>query len=166
MGILAGIDHYIIVLPIDAMMVSCVLIHPKKWLSTSLWFALGSALGAISIAYFTNLLGLHFIESYFPGLAQSSYWSWAQTFFATQGIWFIFLSAAAPLPQQPAMIIAALASVALWKIAIVVILGRLFKFILIGYLAYHAPDKLQRLWPLRKELEAFDVPIDTSVKEK
>lgn len=166
MGLLAGLDHYIIILPIDAMMVSCVLIHPKKWVSTALWFAFGSALGAISIASFTTALGLPFIDAYFPALTQSSHWNWAQSFFATQGIGFIFLSAAAPVPQQPAMIIAALASVALWKIALVVSLGRLLKFIVIGYLAYHAPEQLQRLWPIRKELEAFEVPVQQSVADK
>lgn len=166
MGFLAGIDHYILVFPVDAMIVSAVLIHPRKWISLSVCFALGSAVGALSIAYFTTVFGPHFIESYFPNVIQSSYWAWTQSFFTSHGLWLILLAAAAPVPQQPAMIVAALAAVPLWKIAALLSLGRFFKFFLIGYLAASAPAKLRKLWPLKRELEEFDVPTEVKGKRK
>ena len=160
MVLLAGVDHYVLVFPVDPMIIFSVLLHPKKWFSISFWFALGSFLGAFSIAYFTALWGPQFIDSYFPMLVQSAYWKWAQDFFTTHGVWFILLSSAAPMPQQPTMMISALAAVPLWKIAGMLWLGRLFKFCLIGYLASHAPKKLARLWPLKQELEEFEVPLE------
>lgn len=161
LGFLAAIDHYVIVFPIVGMLVSSIFLQHKKWFSLSIWSAVGSWFGAWVLAWIANSFGLSFIESYFPKMLQTPAWDWAHQFFYNHGVWLVFLMGLAPLPQQPPVIIAALAGTPLLEIGAVLLAARLIKFTFIGYIASHAPQKLRRFRSLRKELD--ELHVDTPV---
>lgn len=162
LGFLAAIDHYVIVFPIVGMLISSVFLQHRKWLSLSLWSAIGSWFGAWLLAGIAQFFGLIFIQSHFPKMLETPAWEWAHHFFSQHGVWLVFLMGLAPLPQQPPVIIAAIAGASVWEIGIVLLAARLIKFTLIGYLASHAPQKLSRFRSLRKELTELHVETPTS----
>ena len=82
--------------------------------------------------------------------------------FSHYGLIVLFLVAATPVFQHPAVILAALAGTALAEITAVVLLGRLLKFYLMGYLASHAPRLLAKVWGIQGELR--DVGVDLTDK--
>lgn len=153
----AGIDHYVLVFPILGMMVSSVFIAPKKWLSIGMWSACGSWLGAWLLSWIAQSQGLAFVESQFPLMMESSAWQLAEKFFSQFGVWIVFLGGLAPMPQQPTVIIAALAGTPLLEIGAYLLLARLIKFGLLAYLASHAPEKLSRYREVKTELEELHV---------
>lgn len=155
--LLAGLDHYVLVFPILGMMASSIFLCHRKWFSLSLWSALGSWAGAWLLAWLAQNLGISFIENYFPEMLQTTLWAWMQSFFVQYGLWLLLLVGLAPMPQQPAVIIVALAGTSLVQIAVVLLLAKLIKFLLIGYLASHAPQKLARFREVRGELEELHI---------
>lgn len=163
LGFIAAIDHYVILFPILGMMISSIFLQPRKWFSITIWCAFGSWFGALCLAFIARYYGLAYIELHFPQMLQSPMWDWAHDFFFHHGIWLVFLLGMAPLPQQPPVIIAALAGTPLTEIAVVLLVARLIKFIFIGYLASHAPQRLKLFSGLRKELDELHVETPASL---
>lgn len=153
----AGMDHYVLALPILGMMVSSIFLAPKKWFSITIWSATGSWVGAWILAWISQNLGLSFIQTYFPAMLEAAIWESAQRFFSQLGTWLLFASGLAPVPQQPATIIVALAGTSLMQMAWVMLAAKLLKFGLIGYLASHAPQRLSRFKEVRGELEELHI---------
>ncbi|PIS11467.1 MAG: hypothetical protein COT73_03765, partial [Bdellovibrio sp. CG10_big_fil_rev_8_21_14_0_10_47_8] len=116
MAILAAMDHFVIVLPVDGMLVSSILISPKRWLRLVFAFTLGSALGAFSIGFLVHWIGVEVFRDIWPSMFDSSLWIWMEDFFKAHGSIVVLLSAMSPSPQQPAVIITALAGGSLWPI--------------------------------------------------
>lgn len=155
--LLAGIDHYVIFIPTVGLTVSSVFLTPKRWLSLALWTACGSCLGAWLLGMLAQHLGLSFIESYFPALLQTPSWGWAHGFFSQYGAWVVFVAGLAPFPQQPAVVIAAIAGTQLVKIGAVLLVANVLKFCFLSYLASHAPQKLNRISEVREELDKLHI---------
>lgn len=153
----SGLDHYVGVFPILGMMASSIFLASKKWLSLSVWCALGSWVGACILAWLSQNLGLNFIEATFPAMLESTLWTWTQNFFLQYGVWLLFFVALAPMPQQPAVIIVALAGTPISEMAVVMLIAKLMKFGLIGYLASHAPQRLNKLKDVRGELKDLHI---------
>jgi membrane protein YqaA with SNARE-associated domain len=135
LGLLAGLDLFVLVVPTDALLVSTVIVRPRRWPLVSLVLALGSAIGAWLMARF------------FSGGAVPSRW------IDVYGPWAIGLNALGPLPQQPLVAAAALAGISGAAIFISTFFGRLLKYLILGYLASHAPRLLSRIPGLRFEME-------------
>jgi membrane protein YqaA with SNARE-associated domain len=153
----AGIDHYVIFIPTVGLMVSSVFLTPKRWLSIALWTACGSCLGAWLLGVLAQQLGLSVIESYLPKLLHTPMWDWAHGFFSSYGAWVVFVAGLAPFPQQPAVVIAAIAGTPLVKIGVVLLIANTLKFGFLGYLASHAPQKLNRIGEVRDELDKLHI---------
>ncbi len=163
MSFIAAIDHFVFIFPIDAMIVSNVFIHPKKWKSMAIWFAVGSALGAVLIAILARHFGMTFVEYFFPAIPDTAAWKWAVEFFEVHGLWLVFLTAILPAPQQPTMIVVGFSQVSLIQIAIGLFIGRIIKFLIIAAVTALAPERLKNLWGIQGELHELD-EIPTSQK--
>ncbi|HSB94896.1 MAG TPA: hypothetical protein VLC91_00495, partial [Spongiibacteraceae bacterium] len=161
----AGIDHYVIFIPTVGLMASSVFLTPKRWLSIALWTACGSWLGAWLLGVAAQHLGLSFIETYFPRLLQTPMWGWAHGFFSDYGAWVVFVAGLAPFPQQPPVVIAAIAGTPLVTIGAVLLIANVMKFGFISYLASHAPQKLNRIGEVREELHKLHVEPPTAVTD-
>lgn len=166
-ALLALLDNFIIVVPTDGLLISSSLVKPKRWVWFALVISIGSTIGAAGLAYFVQALGLPWIVDHFPTVQQSSTWQITENFFNQYGIIVVFVVAASPLFQQPSIILASVAGSPLWTIVTFVFAGRLLKFLLIGYLASHAPKLLSKLWGMRDEMaEAGIDTADLNAKRK
>ena len=158
LGFLAAIDHFVVIVPTDGLLVSSAMLTPKRWFFLALSVALGSTLGGVVLGAVVQLHGLPWIESHYPALLQSEFWSVTTKYFDQYGLFAVFLMAATPLAQQPVVVLASLAKTPLGLMALVVFAGRLIKFLIMAYIGSHAPRLLARLWGVKGDLK--DVGID------
>ncbi len=132
---LAAIDLYILIVPLEAVLVTSVLLNRKRWISIALWMVLGSAVGALSLAFLSHHYGPHFVEAVSPGLLNSETWIKTVHFLDDWGIWAMALIAASFLPQQPAVIVAGLSRMSLGMIVLSVVIGRAGKYLVFAFAA-------------------------------
>lgn len=163
-GLLAFADLFLIVIPTDGLLVSAVMLSPRRWIYAAVVVSIGSSLGAYALAYVIHLHGLPFLLHLSPGIDQSSAWTWTSQLMSEWGTWGVFLIALSPLMQHPAIALAALAGMPESKIFAVVFAGRILKYLFLSWLATHAPGMLNRLWGLQYELE--EVGLKDSGKSK
>ena len=165
-AILAGLDHFIVIIPTDGLLVSGVLLNPRRWVITFLCIAVGSSVGAVALAWAVKVYGLPFILAIAPSMVETSSWQWTERFMTEYGSLALFGVAASPLIQQPAIILAALSPAPLSKIFLVFLLGRLVKFLVLGWVASHTPHLVRRLWGVRREVEEVVEVTHQEIPEK
>lgn len=153
LGILAALDNFIIIVPTDGILISSSMILPRKWWIFAVALGIGSTLGAIGLAHLVELFGTDIIQRIFPDLLASDAYLTTQKFFQEYGLLVVFAVAITPLIQQPAVILAALAKTPLLQIFLVVLVGRILKFLFMAYLGSHFPRLLKKLWGVQSELE-------------
>ncbi|AZZ36045.1 hypothetical protein CIK05_04315 [Bdellovibrio sp. qaytius] len=158
LSLLALLDNYIIVIPIDGILISSSMLKPKKWFYFGFFVAIGSAIGALGLAYIIRVYGIQIVESFFPHIQSSSSWIRTQSFFDQYGLWLLFAVAVTPFTQQPAIILAVLAGVPVLQIFLIEFLGRWIKFSLMAYVGSHAPNLIKKFWGIQGELH--EVGID------
>lgn len=158
-GLLAGLDNLLIVIPTDGILVSSTMLRAKNWILFAVSISVGSTLGAMVLASVVELKGLPWILNIYPGLDETTSWIWTMQFFEKYGLLLVFFVAATPLMQQPAVILASLANTPLMKLAIVILSGRMLKYLIMAYIASHAPRLLNKLWGIGSELEEVGVKI-------
>ncbi len=165
-GFLSFMDNFVIVIPNDGILISSSMLKPKKWLFFALCISIGSTLGAIVLAMLVQFHGLPWILNNFPTIDQSAGWAMTESFFERYGLIVVFLVAATPLIQQPAIILASLAHTPILTLFAVVFSGRLLKFLIMAYIASHAPKLLSKMWGVRGELDEVGVDVDRLPKTK
>ena len=156
-GLLAAADLFLVVIPTDGLLVSAVMLAPRRWIYTAFLVTLGSSLGTLALGHLLQVHGLPFLLKIVPGIEQSSAWVWTHSLMDSWGPWAVFLIALSPLMQHPAVALAALAGMTLTKLFLMVFAGRIIKYLLLSYLATHAPGMLGKLWGLQYELEEVGV---------
>lgn len=166
-GLLAAADLFLIVIPTDGLLLSAVMLAPRRWVYTAFVVTLGSSLGTLALGHLLQVHGLPFLLQIVPGIEQSSVWLWTKTLMDGWGSWAVFLIALSPLMQHPAVALAALAGMTLTKLFVMVFAGRILKYLLLSYLATHAPGVLSRFWGLQYELEEVGIkdPNDEAIHE-
>jgi membrane protein YqaA with SNARE-associated domain len=145
LGFLAALDFYIFIVPTDALLVSSVLLRPKKWVSAFFWVGLGSALGAVALA--------GALQAGVFSVPDSETWVWLKGFFSDYGGVALALIALSPLVQFPVVVLAALSGMPLEKIFLICLVGRWIKSAVFAYVASRAPELLFKIPFLKKELE-------------
>lgn len=159
-GFLALIDTFVIVIPTDGILISSTMLKPKRWLLYAVTITVGSSLGALLFAYVLEIHGLPWILNLYPDLTTGHMWLWMETFFNQYGLIIIFLIAAAPVIQNPSIILACMAGISLTHIFVVIFAGRFLKYLVMGYISSHAPRLLGRLWGLKDELDEVGIKVD------
>jgi uncharacterized membrane protein YdjX (TVP38/TMEM64 family) len=148
--------------PVDGLALGASLFAPRHWLRYAICTAIGSTLGAVLFAAVVQSHGTAFLEWLLPGIQGSGAWLRADRWADSYGHWALFLSALLPAPQQPMVAIDALTGTSLSRIGWVFLAGRALKYVILGWLASHAPDKLLRLrsvrWALTRAGEKVDPP--------
>jgi membrane protein YqaA with SNARE-associated domain len=159
-GLLAALDNIIIIIPNDGILIASSMIVPKRWFIFAICVTIGSTLGAWMLAALVEHQGLPFVLEYFPGINESQMWIKTDEYFIQYGLLVVFAVAASPLVQQPIVILAALASIPVLKIAAVIFAGRLIKFLVMAYLGSHSPKYLKKIWGIKDELKDAGVKLD------
>ena len=151
-SLLAGLDLFILVVPTDGVSVSATLLQPKKWIRIAISIAIGSTLGALLLTWLVKNHGAWMVSTFFENALQSSTWLHAQDFIAEWGLPAICAIAMSFLPLQPAVVLAGLSPLAPEKIVSWIFVGRLIKFVALGWATSHAPRFLSRFKTIRTEL--------------
>jgi membrane protein YqaA with SNARE-associated domain len=151
-GFFAGADQFIIVVPIEWLIIPGVLVRPKRWLGTALWVSTGCALGALALASVTDIYGQPFIEHAMPSLSHSPHWNQYLGYLQHGSAWALALIALSPLPQQPAVALAGLTHMPLLHVFVAVWFGRSLKYGFVAWASSHAPRLLGKI-PGAKKLE-------------
>jgi len=164
-GLLAAADLFLIVVPTDGLLISAVMLAPRRWIYTAFMVSIGSAVGCLALAHLIQMHGMPFLLQIVPGIEQNSAWAWTNRLMNEWGAWAVFLVALSPLMQHPAIALAALAGMPLLSIGGFAFAGRILKYLLLAFLATHAPGVLGKLWGLQHELEEVGLD-DKALKEK
>lgn len=158
--LLAGLDSLVIVIPTDGLLISSTILKKNKWWYFAIAVAVGSSLGALALVSLSDYLGLEKILELYPGLDQSVVWHKTFEFFKQYGIIVAFLVGLTPFSQQPALIIAGLIHNSFLGLAIAIFSSRLIKYLVMSYVASHAPRLLNKMWGLKDELADSGIKIE------
>ncbi|MEK6580286.1 MAG: hypothetical protein AABZ55_13760 [Bdellovibrionota bacterium] len=153
LGALALIDHFVLIIPTDGLLVTAVIASPKHWFRNFLWVTLGSVAGASLLAALIQSFGMPFLEWFSPGIHDSAYWRLTDSWVDLYGLWVLLAVAALPVFQHPAIAIAALADLPLGEITLYILGGRILKYGVLSWLASHAPKVLLRIKSIQKEIK-------------
>lgn len=163
-GGLAALDNIILVIPNDGILISSSLLTPKRWWQLTLWTAIGSTLGALLLCLLVRTYGFDLILQFFPTIEQNSTWQWTVKFFDQYGLLLVFFVAVAPVAQQPAVVLAALAHIPLPALLATIFVGRLIKFAIMSWVASHTPKLLTKLWGVRSEMKEVGLDLNQDSK--
>lgn len=144
-ALMAALDLFVGVIPTEGFLITAVLARTRRWLSISLWIALGSALGALALAAILRAYGEPLLTAVAPGLMRTHAWAQAEDLLLRYGGIALTGIALSPIPLPPAVILAGLSHEPLIEISLGVFVGRCVKYLVFAWIASHAPGRLGRL---------------------
>ncbi len=160
LGFIFFIEHFVLIIPLDLLLVTSVLATPKKWVR--LWWAssVGFALGAVLFAYLVLVYGLAIVEKLTPGITHHPIWLQSENWMHHYGLWAVGVFSYVPLTMHPLIAIAALNKVSLLMIGLAMLGNRLFKYGVLAAVAANAPAHLEqfKFFRDRKPLEGAHPP--------
>ncbi len=144
-GIASGLDAIAPVMPTQTLLIGTAVLHPRRWWSHGLWFALGATLGGTALSAALATWGPEAWAA--AGLATPAALAGPRLQAAVQqyGAWALFVLALVPLPARTATAACALLGVPWPQVAAALAGGRLVAFPLLAWLASRRPAWLARL---------------------
>ena len=127
--------------PVTAVVVSAVMLAPRRWLRLSLACTFGSALAGAVIVGVSHLLGYNQIHSWFPNLLSVKTWNEASQWISDYGVWAIFGVGASPLPQMPLLIFYGIVDDRIMEAFLALFGGKALKYGLIAWVTQHFPER-------------------------
>ncbi len=146
---LAALDAFVVFIPVEALMFPAVLTRRSRWLGTTLWISLGSAIGATLFGLFCREYGTPFLHALFPELLGSRSWQDMERTIQAHGGWGLALVSLSFLPQHPAVAFAGLAHLPLRTIFLAVLAGRALKYLVLSWAVIRFPRRGSRFLPSR-----------------
>jgi membrane protein YqaA with SNARE-associated domain len=129
--------------PVTSVLIPAVLLSPPRWRSIALQAAFGSALGATLLVVLFHELGWQQLHALYPGLLDSPGWRRVTAWTGDYGVVALFVVAALPVPQTPALIFCAIASLPGADIFLAMLFGKAIKYGVLGVLAARFPAKFR-----------------------
>ena len=114
--------------PFGPVIVAATVFAPQRWLGVIVGATLGAVGGATGLTYLIRQLGNGLLDAYFPGIRQSAMWSHSEYWIGQHGELAIAAIAALPVPQMPALVLAALGEMSLATLALALLIGKLVKY--------------------------------------
>jgi hypothetical protein len=139
--------------PYTAVLVAALWLTPERWKSLVLFSALGGAAGAIVVIGGFQHLGWAAVHATFPELAASATWIRIVEAIDAYGVLALGVVAAAPMPQTPALAVAAAARLDPFAAFAALLCGKILKYSVVSWLvAIGSPwvDRLAHLNPPRR----------------
>jgi membrane protein YqaA with SNARE-associated domain len=134
--------------PFGGILAVAVLLAPRRWRAIAAWSSLGSSLGALMLYLGFHHLGWsQFIQAY-PDIAQSRAWRDATRWVSQYGTYAVFVFAALPVPQTPALIFAGIERLPVAEIWLAVLLGKLIKYSVYAGIVAFFPARFSRRYAL------------------
>ena len=144
--LLAAMDSFLFIFPIDLFLITRILFQKEFWIQTALSIATASALGSLCLALFIKL-DLPFLLKFMDRLEIHS----AQHF--TQGTYYIHQYGAIGvgivslsfIPLPIAIVVAAWEKVPLLSIFFAAWIGRCIKYLIYGFISAYFPGFLRKI---------------------
>lgn len=136
--------------PVTVVIVTAVMLAPRRWLRLSLGCATGSALSGAAIVGIAHMLGYNQIQSWFPEMISPETWNEASRWVDDYGIWAIFGVGASPLPQMPLLIFYGIVDDRIVEAFFALLGGKILKYGVIAWITQHFPERFaffQRIHP-------------------
>lgn len=116
--------------PVELLIVTTVLMNPRRWLALGICSAIGSTLAASALYYAFHHLGWELLISAYPDLANSKAWIDATNWLSRYGAVALFALMAFPLPipKLPALAFAGIYRLPVLEVIIAIGLGKLLKY--------------------------------------
>lgn len=152
----AAADSFVVIFPIEVLLIARILTRRKRWGWAVFWIATGSAAGALALAALVEWHRQTLNNVFLHHLTNSSDWARVTRWVQDDGVVGIGLVSFSPIPQHPAVIIGALAEIPLFAIFLAVWVARLIKYTIFGALSAYAPGLLMKIPPIRKAIEELE----------
>lgn len=127
--------------PVTAVIVTAVMLAPRRWLMLSLGCATGSALAGAVVVGVSHMLGYNEIHTLFPNLISVDTWNEASGWIDDYGIWAIFGVGASPLPQMPLLIFFGIVDDRIFEAFVALLAGKVLKYGIVAWVTQHFPEK-------------------------
>lgn len=114
--------------PFGPVIVAATVFAPNRWRATIVGATLGAVIGATGLALFVQSVGLGLVDALFPALRESTIWAHSAYWIEHHGSFALVAIAALPVPQMPAIILAALSEMGLFSIALALLVGKTLKY--------------------------------------
>jgi membrane protein YqaA with SNARE-associated domain len=128
-------------LPFGSILIVAVLLRRDRWGEIVILASVGSATGGPALYLIFHHLGWNQVLAAYPDLTRAKAWSDATLWVSAYGIWALLVIAASPIPQTPALILAAMSQLPPAGV-FVLFLGKLLKYAVYGFLAAKFPSWL------------------------
>jgi len=138
-AVIAALNAFLPFIPVEIFVVLRVLIRPREWWRTPVIVAAASAAGAVALALVVGHDPQSPIAHFLAERLGQASWDHASAVLRQHGALGLALVSISFIPQQPAVVIGALASMPLWKIALPIWLARSLKYGFYSALAAFAP---------------------------
>jgi membrane protein YqaA with SNARE-associated domain len=132
--------------PVTTALVPAVLLAPRRWRRTVILSSAGSAIGATILVIAFHHLGWQQVYTAFPEFARSARWQEVAQFTRAYGVFALFVVAALPLPQTPALILCAISRLPELEVMVAILAGKLIKYGVVGGVAVVFPERFQAIW--------------------
>lgn len=142
--LLTALDPFIWIIPIEPLLISEVLLRPRRWVTAAIAIGTASALGAGALAWGIET-NAGFLPAAMTNPSDNSSWARVREVVEAHGAAGIWFGAFTFVPLQAIVIIAALAKIPTATIFLSVLAARLPKYLIIAAITSHAPHWLQRL---------------------
>lgn len=139
-GLLALLDFILLVVPTDALLISTVLLAPRRWLYSAFCLTLGSCVGIWIFALLIQQQGMPFLLHMMPGIESSQAWLLTQTLMQKWGSLAVFFICLSPIIQHPVVALAALSQVPSAHILFYALVGRTIKYTFLAALCRYTPS--------------------------
>ena len=116
--------------PLGPIIVAATVMAPNRWLAVILASSCGAACGAGGLALVIRSFGGGLVDAWFPAVRHSRLWEQSAHWLAESGSLALAAILASPLPQMPALIVAALSDMPMASIAGAVFVGKTLKYAL------------------------------------
>lgn len=128
--------------PVTAVVLTAVMMAPRRWLWVSLACATGSGISGGLIMVIAHLLGYNEVHTLLPDMTSGETWSKASVWINQYGLWTIFAVGVSPLPQMPLLIFYGVVDDRIIEAGIALWAGKVIKYGAVGWIAQHFPDRL------------------------
>jgi len=144
-GIAALLITVSMTIPFASILVGAVLLRRDRWKEIVVIASVGSATGGLILYWAFYYLGWSQIVIAYPDLIQSKAWSDVTQWVSSYGTWALLGIAASPLPQTPALIFTAVLPLPASQVFIALLIGKLIKYGVYGWLAVNFPHWFDHL---------------------
>jgi len=127
-GMLAVISAATSLYPFGPVIVAATVFAPNRWRGVIVGASLGAVIGATGFALFVQSFGPGLVDALFPALRESAIWEHSAYWINHHGSLALAAIAALPVPQMPAMILAALSEMGIFSIALALLVGKTLKY--------------------------------------